>query len=379
MTRLNPSFTMGIEEEYLLVDLETRDLAIAPDALMADCAKELEDQVSPEFLQCQIEVGTKVCGTIQDARLDLKRLRACIHRVANNYGMAPIAASCHPFADYQVQHHTDKDRYNTLKKDLAGVANRMLICGQHVHVGIENDDARIDLMNQFTYFMPHLLALSGSSPFWKGHDTGLASYRLTIFDNLPRTGLPPRFSSYGEFARSVQMIVDSGAIEDSTKIWWDIRPSGRYPTLESRICDVSPRIEDTLSLAALTQCIMRMLWRLRKKNQRWRIYDRFLIGENRWRAQRYGVSEGLIDFGAGGVAPFSELMEELIELVAEDAQALGCETEIGRIRDMVTHGNSAERQRQAYHRSRESGDDNSASLRAVVDLLIGEFTEGLSS
>ncbi|MFT4714918.1 MAG: carboxylate-amine ligase [Paracoccaceae bacterium] len=377
MSGFEPSFTMGIEEEYLLVDLETLDLAVAPDALMADCAAELEGQVSPEFLQCQIEIGTKVCQNIGQARDDLKRLRECVHRVAINYGMAPIAASCHPFADYRQQDHTKKDRYDTLRKDLAGVARRMLICGQHVHVGIEDDNTRIDLMNQFTYFLPHLLALSASSPFWKGIDTGLASYRLTVFDNLPRTGLPPRFSSYGEYQRSVDMIIGSGAIEDSTKIWWDIRPSARFPTLESRICDVSPRLEDTLSIAALTQCIMRMLWRLRKANQRWRIYDRFLIGENRWRAQRYGVGNGLIDFGAGGVASMSDLLEELIELLAEDAQALECVPEIARLRDIVKNGTSSDRQRQIYADVTSAGGDHAAGLRAIVNGLVGEFCEGL--
>lgn len=372
-----PSFTIGIEEEYLLVDLETLDLAIAPDELMADCAAELRGQVSPEFLQCQIEIGTQVCENVTQAREDLKRLRECVARVAKNYGMAPIAASCHPFADYRKQHHTKKDRYDALRRDLAGVGQRMLICGQHVHVAVENDDARIDLMNQFSYFLPHLLALSASSPFWKGDDTGLASYRLTVFDNLPRTGLPPRFSSYGEFQRSVDLIIDSGAIEDSTKIWWDIRPSARFPTLESRICDVSPRLEDTISIAALTQCIMRMLWRLRKANQRWRIYDRFLIGENRWRAQRYGVNEGLIDFGAGGVAPFADLLEELIELVADDAHALNCQAEIARLREIVTGGTSTDRQRRVFEGVKSAGGDEQAGLRAVVDALVGEFCEGL--
>lgn len=373
----DPSFTLGIEEEYLLVDVETLDLAVAPDALMDECRAELEGQVSPEFLKCQIEIGTQVCQNITQARTDLKRLRECIHRVAARHGLAPIAASSHPFADYNLQSHTDKDRYNTLKRDLAGVARRMLICGQHVHVGIEDAETRIDLMAQFAYFLPHLLALSTSSPFWGGQDSGLASYRLTVFDNLPRTGLPPVFNSWPEYERSVGIIVDSGAIEDSSKIWWDVRPSSRFPTLESRICDVSPRLEDTLMVAALTQCIMRMLWRLRTNNQRWRIYDRFLIGENRWRAQRYGMEEGLIDFGAGAVKPFGELMQELLDLIAEDAHVLGCEAEVARVHDVIREGASSSRQRNVHARTLEAGGDRPAALRAVVDALIGEFSEGL--
>ncbi len=377
MTIPEPSFTIGIEEEYLLIDRETLELAEAPPALMEECAAELADQVSPEFLQCQIEVGTKVCRNVTEARDDLRRLRACIHRIAENHGLAPIAASCHPFADWSKQHHTDRDRYNALRRDLGGVARRMLICGQHVHVGIESNAARIDLMNQFTYFLPHLLALSTSSPYWKGDDTGLASYRLTVFDNLPRTGLPPRFDSWPEYERSVQMIVDTGAIQDASKIWWDIRPSVRFPTLENRICDVSPRLEDTLTIAALTQCLMRMLWRLRTANQRWRIYDRFLIGENRWRAQRYGMGEGLIDFGAGRVLPFADLMDEVVDLLAEDAQAMGCEAEIARVTEIAANGSSADRQRRVYDGTISAGGDRMAALHAVVDSLSDEFAEGL--
>jgi carboxylate-amine ligase len=272
-------FTIGIEEEYLLVDHDSLALAEAPDGLMEACAAELQDQVAPEFLKCQIEIGTKVCRNVAEAREDLKRLRACVSRHAADYNLAPIAASCHPFSDWRDQAHTEKDRYNTLSSDLAGVVQRMLICGMHVHVGIASPDRRIDLMNQLSYFLPHLLALSCSSPFWQGHDTGLASYRLTVFDNLPRTGLPPRMDSFGEFERSVQALTDLGVIEDSSKIWWDLRPSSKFPTLESRICDVQPRLEHTLTLAALTQALTRMLWRLAQSNQRWRIYDSFLLSE----------------------------------------------------------------------------------------------------
>jgi len=263
-----PAFTIGIEEEYLLVDAETLDLAVAPDELMAACAVDLEGKFSPEFLKCQVEVGSGVCHTIGQAREDLKNLRSTVARHAATYGLAPIAASCHPFADWKHQHHTDKARYNDLRRDLGGVARRMLICGMHVHVGIERKEQRIDLMNQLSYFLPHLLAMSTSSPFWQGEDTGLNSYRLTVFDNLPRTGLPPHLNSWAAYERSVQALVELGLIEDSSKIWWDLRPSSRFPTIESRICDVAPRLETTLTIAAITQCLTRMLWRLAAKNQR---------------------------------------------------------------------------------------------------------------
>ncbi|MCT4553692.1 MAG: carboxylate-amine ligase [Pelagimonas sp.] len=369
-----PAFTLGIEEEYLLVDRDSHALAEAPDALMQDCIAELEGQVSPEFLQCQIEIGTKPCADISSARDDLKRLRAAVSRNAAKHGLTPIAASCHPFADWKTQSHTDKQRYNELSRDLGGVVRRMLICGMHVHVGLTDDPMRADLMRQASYFLPHLLALSTSSPFWQGEDTGLASYRISVFDNLPRTGLPPQFSNWQDYERSVQILTDLGVIEDSSRIWWDMRPSARFPTLETRIMDVQPRLEHTLTLAALTQCLMRMLWRLRVRNQRWRIYDHFLIGENRWRAQRYGVTEGLIDFGAAQIVPFADLVEELLELLSEDAEALGCVSELTRAREIVAQGTSASRQR-AVH-SAASG-DGEARMHAVVQHLIDEYHQDL--
>lgn len=373
----DPEFTIGIEEEYLLVDKDSLALSEAPEALMEACRSDLEDQVSPEFLQCQIEVGTKVCRGVSEAREDLKRLRSSVSRHAKAHGLAPIAVSCHPFADWTMQHHTRKERYDALRKDLAGVARRMLICGMHVHVGVEDKDMRVDLMNQFAYFLPHLLALSCSSPYWKGADTGLASYRLTVFDNLPRTGLPPRLTSWGEYERSVNALVDLGLIEDSTKIWWDLRPSHRFPTVETRICDVSPRMEDTLTLAAITQASLRMLYRLARRNQRWRIYDTFLVGENRWRAQRYGTTQGLIDFGRREIVEFADLASEWADLVSEDADLFGSAAEIARVNEMVEKGTSADRQRGIYAASATAGKDNDEALRDVVRHLIEEFHEGL--
>jgi len=377
MAQQAPPFTLGIEEEYLLVDRATRDLVPAPQALMDDCAAALEGQVSPEFLQCQIEIGTRVCADIGAAREDLRRLRRTVAACCDAHGLAPIAASCHPFADWRAQHHTDKARYNALEHDLAGVARRMLICGMHVHVGIEARELRVDLMNQLAYFLPHLLALSASSPFWRGQDTGLASYRLTIFDNLPRTGLPPHLASWSAYERATGVLVDLGVIEDTSKVWWDLRPSSRFPTLETRICDVPPRMKDTLTLAAVTQCLCRMLWRLSRQNQRWRLYDTFLVGENRWRAQRYGVSQGLIDFGAGEIKGFAELAEELLALIAEDAEALGCVAEVARIRDIAATGTGADRQRATRDARLADGDDMDGALHAVVDRLIDEFREGV--
>ena len=372
-----PALTLGIEEEYLLVDRESLELANAPATLIEECQAAAEGQVSPEFLQCQIEIGTKVCTDITVARDELKRLRSTVARCAARHGLAPIAAACHPFADWKHQIHTDKSRYNELEQALAGVARRLLICGMHVHVGIESPARRIDLMNQLCYFLPHLLALSASSPFWMGQDTGLASYRLTVFDNLPRTGLPPRLDSWAEFETITEVMINLGIIEDSSKIWWDLRPSSRFPTLETRICDVPTRLEHSLTIAALTQCFTHMLWRLAARNQRWRIYDNVLVGENRWRAQRYGLAEGMIDFGRREIVPFAELAEEMIELLAEDAEALGCVAEVENVRNIVAEGNSADRQRTVHRERLAAGDDIERANRAVVRHLIDAFHDGL--
>ena len=373
-----PSFTLGIEEEYLLVDRETRGLVVdPPKTLMAEAEEKLGEQVASELLRSQIEIGTKVCSNIEEAREDLARLRRNVIDVASNHGLAPIAASTHPFSEWTAQKHTEKDRYDQLTHEMQGAARRLVICGMHVHVGIDDNELRIDLMNQMSYFLPHLLALSCSSPFWLGRDTGLKSYRLTIFDALPRTGIPERFASWAEYRRHVGILQDAGLIEDATRIWWDLRPSGRFPTLETRIMDVCTRIDDTIALAALLACVMRMLWRLRTRNQRWRIYTPMLIRENRWRAMRYSFDEGLIDLARGKVVPFSELIDELCSLVAEDARVLGCEKEIKGIHDILSRGTSAHRQLKDYELERASGASSEDALRSVVDTLIADTAEGL--
>lgn len=368
-----PSFTLGIEEEYLLVNKDTRDLAQEPPpALLAKCEEALRGQVSPEFLRSQIEVGTRVCNSMQQARDQLVHLRSTVGRIADEFGLAPIATSTHPFAQWSDQQHTDKERYNVLARDLQHVARRLVICGMHVHVGIEDDDLRIDLLGQAAYFLPHLLALSTSSPFWQGNQTGLKSYRLSVFDELPRTGVPHQFSSYSEYVRAIELLVSAGLIEDATKLWWDMRPSARFPTLEMRITDVCPLLEDGIAIASLYRCILRLLYRLRRQNQRWRTYPPFLVRENRWRAQRYGTEQGLVDFGKGAVVPFPELLEELIDLVAEDAEHFGCVAEVAHARTIVQRGTSADRQLARFEAVKGLGGSEQAALVAVVDGIIEE-------
>ena len=373
-----PSFTVGIEEEYLLVDARTRDLIReAPPEMLAECEALLEGQVTPEFLQCQIEVGTRVCATIGEARSDLARLRGTVAAVARSHGLRLIAASTHPFATWGEQKRTEKERYQTIERDLQEVVRRLVICGMHVHTGIEDDDLRIDLMNQVSYVLPHLLALATSSPFWQGHETGLKSYRISVWDEMPRTGLPEHFESHGEFRRFLDVLTRTGIVEDGTKLWWDVRPSVRFPTLEMRISDICTRLEDTVCVAALYVSWLRMLYRLRARNQRWRHYPRMFIAENRWRAQRYGIDQGLVDFGRGAVVGYPELLDEMIELCAEDAEALGCTVEVGHARRIVGRGTSAHWQVRTYHDAIARGASEREALEAVVDMLIEETMRGI--
>ncbi|MGB0670812.1 MAG: carboxylate-amine ligase [Rhodospirillales bacterium] len=373
-----PAFTVGIEEEYLLVDPVSRGLATdVPDDLLAACEAKVHELVKPEFLKSQIEVSTSAWKTVPEAVSELAWLRRTVADTAAERGLVPIAASTHPFSEWESQEHTDKERYHMLHDLMQGVARRLVICGMHVHVGIEDEDMRIDLMNQVSYFLPHILALSTSSPFWQGEQTGLMSYRLAIFDALPRTGLPERFASFGEYQRHVDVLTQTGVIKDSTMLWWDVRPSHTFPTIEMRIADVCTTIADAAALAALYQCLMRMLWRLRRDNQRWRHYADMLILENRWRAQRYGLDEGLIDFGKGEIVPCVDLVAELQDMLAEDAEALGCPREIAHLSTIVERGTSAHRQRAILARALEAGNSRDAALAEVVDFLIAETVKGI--
>ena len=373
-----PSFTLGVEEEYLLVEPESGELVEKlPEQMLEQCEVLAEgQQVTPEFLRSQIEIGTRICRNIPEVRESLNVLRRAVREVAAEHSLAPIAASTHPSAHWQAQQHTARSRYDALSEEFQATANRLLICGMHVHVGIEDDELRIDLMNQASYFLPHLLALSTSSPFWEGLDTGLKSYRVTVFDTLPRTGLPERFSSFAEFERLIGVMVSAGLIKDSTHIWWDIRPSGRYQTLETRIMDVCTDVEDAVCIAALVQCIMRMLWRLRASNRRWRSYQPMLISENRWRAMRYSFDHGLIDLGRGDVIPCAQLYEELIELIREDAEALGCLAEVEHVHKILARGTSAHRQLALRKRLLDEGLSEKDVYRAVVAHLIEETAHG---
>jgi carboxylate-amine ligase len=371
MAPREPRLSLGIEEEYLLVDPASRALVRSPGPdFMPACKEALGEQVTFELLQAQVEVGTRVCATIAEARDDLVRLRQAVAGVARAHGMALIAASTHPFASWDDQQPTELDRYQALTEDFQLLARRQVICGMHVHAEIEDEDLRIDLMNQASYFLPHILALTASSPFWRGQETGLKAIRPSVFRDLPRSGLPETLASWREWRQLLDTLAEVGLCDDPTKIWWEIRPSAKHPTLELRTADVCTRVEDALAVAALYQALLHRLWRLRAVNQSWRSYRRILIEENRWRAQRWGVEAELADFGAGRMKPLKELVEELIELVRDDAQGLGCLAEVEHVRTIAQRGTSADRQLAVYHAALKDGAAPEEAQRAVVDWLV---------
>ncbi|MXW96614.1 MAG: carboxylate-amine ligase [Acidimicrobiaceae bacterium] len=368
-----PAWTMGVEEEYLLVHRETGALITKqPPGVLETVSNVRHGLVARELFDSQIEIGTDVCSNLKELRADVWVLRQAVADAAAEYGMAPIAASSHPFARWHQQQYTDKERYQAIAADLQGVIRRLVISGMHVHVGIEDQELRIDLMEQASYFLPHLLALSTSSPFWEARNTGLRSYRMAVGEAIPRSGIPEKFGSWSEFRRHIDVLVRAGIIEDSTMVWWYIRPSERYPTLEMRVTDLPTRMEDSVAIAAMYVCLLRMLWRLRLENRRWRSYANFLLSENLWRAQRYGVGGELMDFGKGVLVPFGDLLEELIEMVLPDAEALDCVAEIEHTRTICRRGTSADRQLATYHGALEEGATEDEALKAVVDVLVAD-------
>ena len=373
-----PTFTIGVEEEYFVVDRETRNLVPdIPESVRKALANPPVGMTSPEFIRSQVEIGTPVSKNVNELTEHLAALRRFVSETVTEANMAIIAASTHPFAMWGDQQFTNKERYRMLEQALQGVVRRLLICGMHVHVEIKDKDLRIDLMNQVAYFLPHILALSGSSPFWHGVDTGLKSYRPAVFRALPRTGIPDEFGDWSDYERQVDALVHTGVIEDSTKLWWDIRPSARYPTLEMRCADACTRYLDAIAIASLYQALLAMLYERRKQNQRWRIYSRMLIAENNWRAQRYGVDESLIDFGRGELVPVASLIDELIDLVSPHAEGLGSASQLERLRIIARNGTSSDRQLAVYNAACEGGADPEDAMRAVVDHLIGETMEDL--
>ncbi|WP_374302521.1 carboxylate-amine ligase [Ferrovibrio sp.] len=368
---MSVGYPIGIEEEYFLAERDTKNaVSRMPKALIRRARGALGEQVTPELLQSQIEIATPVCHSLDEARSHLRRYRRALRDATAEFDLEVFAAGTHPMAEWNEQQPTDKPRYHKLADDLKFLAMRNMMCGLHVHVEITDPHVRIDVMNRILPFLPVLLALSTSSPFWRKHATGLMGYRLAAYDELPRTGIPDFFVNLADYNSFIDTLVSSGVIEDASHVWWAIRPSLRFPTLELRIADSCTHLEDTLCIAAIYRCLVRALRRLPDLNGIWRNHTRLLIEENRWRAQRYGTTEGLIDFNARRVVPFADIIEAMLELIAEDAEALGCMTEVTHARTILQRGTSAAQQVALYRRLRdEEGASRIEALRGVVGWL----------
>src|SRR4051794_1596272 len=365
-----PSLTIGIEEEYQIIDPQTRELKSYITQILEDSKLILKEQVKAELHQSMVEVGTEVCRTPGEARAELVRLRKEIMTLAGRSGLKIAAAGTHPFSSWVTQEITPLERYLGVKQDMADLAQQLLIFGTHVHVGIEDREFLIDAMNVARYFVPHVLCLSASSPFWMGRNTGLHSYRSIIFHHFPRTGIPPLFSSWAELSNLVDTLVRTNCIPDGTKIWWDVRPNWKYPTLEFRVCDVCTRVDEAICIAAMFQALIAKLWKLRRDNITFRLYPLSLIEENKWRAVRYGLDGKLLDLGKQAEVPARELIHELIEWFLDDViDELGTRKEIEYAFEILRNGGSAARQVATFDRTND--------LKAVVDQLIAETEEGV--
>jgi glutamate---cysteine ligase / carboxylate-amine ligase len=367
---MRPSFTLGIEEEYQTIDPVTRDLRSHVATEMLHHGKmQLHERVKAEMHQSVIEVGTRVCANIQDAQEDLYDLRRNLIRLATENGLVLVAGATHPFADWRMQEIYPDPRYAKVVEDLQLVARANLIFGLHVHVGIEDREAAIRIMNSIRYFLPHILALSTNSPFWLGMETGYKSYRAKVFENFPRTNLPDSFASYSEFESYVALLVKTNSIDNAKKIWWDVRPHPFFDTVEVRICDIPLRAQESIAIAALIQATACKLWRLHEANLDFRQYSRPLLMENKFRAVRYGLDGHMIDFGKQQEFPTRDLIIEYLAFVDDVVDELGCREEIGYVRTMLEQGSGADRQLKVF---RETGD-----LKAVVDYMAQETRAGL--
>ena len=387
--------TIGIEEEYQIVNPQTRQLSAYVQKLIDQGRMVLGEQIKYEFMQSQIEVGSKVCANIQEAREEVIRLRRTVNDLAREHGRVIVAASTHPFSKWQDQPFSEGERYDDLLTTMQDAARRLLIFGMHVHIGIGMDgdanELTVDLLNQLRYFLPHILALSTSSPFWHGRNTGMKSYRSLIFENLPRSGIPPIFSSYHEYDTYVALLAKVGAFgddatqktpgkgtgkKDPTKIWWDARPHPNWGTLEVRVSDMCTTVDETIAVAALVQALVAKFIKLRNENRSWRIYPTYKISENKWRAVRYGSQGKLIDYGKEADVPFRQLVDELLEVVDDVLDELGTRHEVERIVSICDVGTSADRQIRTFEKNLADGATSEEALYAVVDQLIEETRQG---
>jgi carboxylate-amine ligase len=362
-------FTLGIEEEFQIIDPETRELRSHIQEILADGKMILKERVRSEMHQSVVELGTEVCDDAASARQQVIELRVKLATLAARDGLKIASAGTHPFSHWMDQLITADERYATIVKDMQQVARANLIFGLHVHVGIPDREVAIAVMNQARYFLPHLYALSVNSPFWLGQNTGLKAYRQMIFERFPRTGIPDPFESLSEYEDYLKLLVATGCIDNAKKIWWDIRLHPFFDTLEFRICDAQSRVADTVALAALMQAIVLKLHKLLRQNVTFRMYPRRLIDENRWRASRYGLDGKLIDFGRKCEVDERELLHEMLEFIATEVEELGSAGEIAHIEKIMCEGTGADRQLAVWERTQD--------MKAVVDQIVAETCEGL--
>ena len=388
--------TLGIEEEYLIVDRETRELSPSVIPLLAKGKSLLGDQLKAELMKSQIEVGSNICQNVGEIRDEIFRLRGIVQGLAEEHGCEILAASTHPFSHWQKQQVMEGPRYEDMIANMQEVTRRLLISGMHVHVGFgdtpEHYELIMDIQNQIRYFLPHLLAFSVSSPFWQGRDTGLQSYRSIVYTALPRSGIPPIFPSFADYVNMVQVFGEVGTLKkggdeagikdttisgiDATRIWWDARPHLKFGTLEIRVCDICTRVEDAVTLVAAIQALVATLIQLRQLNLSWRIYTDTLVNENKWRSARNGVNGKLVDFGKRQEVPLKDLTDELVDLMDDAASALGSTDELQRLKAIVNDGTSADRQLAVYRAALNDGASDQDALVSVVDHLIQETGEG---
>ncbi len=368
---LDGQFTLGIEEEFQIVHAETRELRSYVSQLLEEGKRNavLRERVRPEMHQSVVETGTGICKDIKQARAEICELRGMLNDLAKKEGLRICAAGTHPFSDWKKQEITDGERYKGIVEDLQDVARANLIFGLHVHVGIKDRETAMALTNQVRYFLPHILALSTSSPFWLGRPTGLKSTRSEIFKRFPRTGIPGKFASYQSFQSFVDLLVKTGCIDNAKKIWWDVRAHPFFDTVEVRICDMTTRIDDTVAIAALIQALMGKLYLLYRRNLAFREYPRALIEENKWRAVRYGLDGQLIDFGKQEQVPVRHLVGELLDFVEETAEIFDSQSDLDRIRAILREGASADRQLAVFAKT--------GSYQSVVDDLMEQSALGI--
>ncbi|HYM62801.1 MAG TPA: carboxylate-amine ligase [Thermoanaerobaculia bacterium] len=364
-----PSFTLGIEEEFQVIDTGTRELKSHIQAMFAEGELRLKDEIKREMHDPVIEVGTPICQDVAHARREITRLRGEICRLARDSGLRIGAAGTHPITHWKDVPITENPRYQQIVYDLQMVARANLIFGLHVHVAVEDNETRIAIMNAARYFLPHIFALSVNSPFWCAHNTGWKSYRAKVFERFPRTGLPDYFRGWGEYDEYVQVLIRTDCIDNPKKIWWDVRPHPFFPTLEYRICDVPLRIDETICFAALFQAVTVKLWHLYRQNMGWRLYRRSLLGENKSRAARFGTEAKLIDFGKREEVPFAELLDELLEFVDDVVDDLGSRKDVYYAREIMKHGTGADRQLRVWEATKD--------LRHVVDYIMDETEFGV--